>query len=255
LGGTRALPRLVVALRFLTVVPVPGRARNGPAALGSAAWWFPPVGLALGLVLAGADHVTSRLFPPLLSAALVVALWKILTGGLHLDGLADCLDGLAGRDIPHRLAIMRDSRIGVFGAVGVMLAVVLSLAALAGLAGRPRASALLLAPVVGRLAPLLAGAIFPAAPLSTGAGAAFMGSLPRAAGLLEGTVVMILAGLVLGPRGVAMVATGLGAAMIWSAIVVRRVGGLTGDGLGAGVELAELGVLVAASADVGLGGG
>ena len=65
---------------------------------------------------------------------------------------------------------------------------------------------------------------------------------------------VVLAGLVLGPRGVAMVVTGLLAAMIWSAILVRRLGGLTGDGLGAGVELAELGVLLAASGDAGFSG-
>jgi cobalamin synthase len=67
--------------------------------------------------------------------------------------------------------------------------------------------------------------------------------------------VLILAGLLLGPRGIAMVVTGLVAALIWSAFLVRRLGGITGDGLGAGVELAELGVLLAAAADVRLSGG
>ena len=212
------------------------------------------MGLALGLVLAGADRALLLVFPSLLTAALVVTLWKVLTGGLHLDGLADGLDGLAGRDAAHRLAIMRDSRIGVFGAVGVILALLLSLVALAELPAPARAAALVLAPVVGRLAPLLTGALFPAATPSSGAGDAFMASLPRAAGLLSGAVVVILVGFLLGPRGVAMVATGVAAAMIWSGFLVRRVGGLTGDGLGAGVELAELGVLLAASADVRLTG-
>lgn len=254
MSGASAVASLVLALRFLTIVPMPGRASAGPAALGRAAWWFPPVGLALGLVLAGADRALLLVFPSLLAAALVVTLWKVLTGGLHLDGLADGLDGLAGRDAAHRLAIMRDSRIGVFGAVGVILALLLSLVALAELPAPARAAALVLAPVVGRLAPLLTGALFPAATPSSGAGDAFMASLPCAAGLLYGAVVVILAGFLLGPRGVAMVATGVAAAMIWSAFLVRRVGGLTGDGLGAGVELAELGVLLAASADVRLTG-
>ena len=254
MSGASTVASLVLALRFLTIVPVPGRASAGPAALGRAAWWFPPVGLALGLVLAGADRALLLVFPPFLAAALVVTLWKVLTGGLHLDGLADGLDGLAGRDAAHRLAIMRDSRIGVFGAAGVILALLLSLVALAELPAPARASALVLAPVVGRLAPLLAGVVFPAATPSSGAGDAFMASLPRGAALLSGVVVLIFAGLVLGPRGVAMVATGVAAAMIWSAFLVHRVGGLTGDGLGGGVELAELGVLLAASADLRLTG-
>lgn len=255
MSGASAVGSLVRALRFLTIVPVPGREGTEPAALGRAAWWFPPVGLALGLVLAGADRALLLVFPPLLVAMLVVTLWKVLTGGLHLDGLADCLDGLAGRDAVHRLAIMRDSRIGVFGAMGLMLALLVSLVALAGLSGPARAAALLLAPAVGRVAPLLVGAVFPVATPSIGSGDAFMASLPRVAGLVHGAAVLVFGALLLGPRGVAMVVTGLVTAMIWSAFLARRLGGLTGDGLGAGVELAELGVLLAASAGAPLRGG
>jgi adenosylcobinamide-GDP ribazoletransferase len=253
-SGARAVGSLVLAVRFLTIFPMPGRERSGPGALGSAAWWFPLVGLALGLVLAGADHALRLVFSPLLAAVLVVALWKVLTGGLHLDGLADCLDGLAGRDVAHRLSIMRDSRIGVFGAIGLTLALLLSTVAVAALPAPARMSALLLAPVVGRLAPLLMGLTFRSATPSAGAGDDFMASLPRAAGLLHGAAVLILGGFLLGPRGIVMVAAGLMAALAWSAFLARRLGGLTGDGLGAGVELAELGVLLAASAHARLGG-
>lgn len=246
---------LVLALRFLTIVPVPGHESTGPGALGRAAWWFPPVGLALGLVLVGADRALLLVFPPLLAAMLVVILWKALTGGLHLDGLADCLDGLAGRDPAHRVAIMRDSRIGVFGAVGLVFAIALSLAAMAALPGAARASTLLLAPVVGRLAPLVTGAVFSAATPSAGSGDAFISALPRAAGFVHAALVLLLGFLLAGPRGIAMVSAGLLTALIWSAFLVRRLGGLTGDGLGAGVELAELGVLLAASADGRVAGG
>ncbi len=109
--------------------------------------------------------------------------------------------------------------------------------------------------MVGRLAPLLAGVLFPAATPSAGAGADFVAALPRAAALFHGAVVPVLAGFLLGSGGIAMVATGLVAALAWSAFTVRRVGGITGDGLGAGVELAELGVLLAASANVSITGG
>ena len=136
---------------------------------------------------------------------LVVILWKALTGGLHLDGLADCLDGLAGRDPAHRVAIMRDSRIGVFGAVGLVFAIALSLAAMAALPGAARASTLLLAPVVGRLAPLVTGAVFSAATPSAGSGDAFISALPRAAGFVHAALVLLLGFLLAGPRGIAMV--------------------------------------------------
>src|SRR5436309_1201627 len=101
--------------------------------LGRAAGWFPVVGLGLGLVLVGVERVTSVLFPSLLAALLTVTAWKVLTGGLHLDGLADCLDGLVGRDAEHRLSIMRDSRIGAFGAIGLILFLLLEIAAVAEL--------------------------------------------------------------------------------------------------------------------------
>ncbi|HEU5320052.1 MAG TPA: adenosylcobinamide-GDP ribazoletransferase, partial [Methylomirabilota bacterium] len=151
---------LLVAARYLTIVPLPGAGHATLPALGRAAPWFPVVGLALGAALAALDAVTARLFPPLLAALLTVTGWKLLTGGLHLDGLADCLDGLTGRDVEHRLAIMRDSRIGAFGAIGLILFLLLEIGAVAELPPPLRWRALLAAPVVGRATPALLARLF-----------------------------------------------------------------------------------------------
>lgn len=248
MDGRRALPDLVLAARFLTIVPVPGRESTGKNALGRAAWWFPPVGLALGVGLAAADRGLAWLFPPLLAALLVVSLWKVLTGGIHLDGLADCLDGLAGRDVPHRLAIMRDSRVGVYGALGLVVVFLTSLVALAELPPGPRGVTLVLAPMTGRIAPLLAGALLRAATPASGLGGAFVAALPRSAGPVYGALAVILAGVLVGGWGMAAVGAGLALALLGAALVARRLGGITGDGLGAAVELGELGVLLAAAA-------
>ena len=97
---------LILALRFLTILPVPGRESAGSAALGRAAWWFPVVGLLLGSGLAVAARAADVVFPPLVAAALLVTVWKVATGGIHLDGLADCLDGLAGRDPADRKSVV-----------------------------------------------------------------------------------------------------------------------------------------------------
>jgi adenosylcobinamide-GDP ribazoletransferase len=245
---------LILAIRFLTIVPAPGREATDPGALGRAAWWFPPIGLGLGLLLAAADHGLSRLFSPLVTALLVVSLWKTLTGGLHLDGLADCLDGLAGHDPARRLAIMRDSRIGVFGALGLVLAVLLAGAALTELPVASRGPALLLAPTVGRLAPLVVGVIARPATPAEGSGAGFIDALPGWAPLVHTPAVLALSVLVLGPFGLAVVIAGLGAAVLATWGLTRGLGGATGDVLGAGVELAELGVLLAACAHARLGG-
>src|SRR5215475_12365004 len=110
---------LILAVRFLTILPLPGHEARGPGALARAAWWFPVVGLGLGALLAVADRALAAVLPPLLSAVVVLALWKAVTGGLHLDGLADCLDALAGATRERRRAILRDSRIGVFGTLGL----------------------------------------------------------------------------------------------------------------------------------------
>src|SRR5262245_60421135 len=94
---------LVLAVRFLTVLPIRGREAAGPDALGRAAWWFPIVGLALGAALALIDRALQATVTPLVAAALVLTFWKAITGAIHLDGLADCLDGLGGRDREQRV--------------------------------------------------------------------------------------------------------------------------------------------------------
>ena len=239
---------LILAVRFLTVVPMPGREAQGPAALGRAAWWFPVVGLALGTGLAGLLHGLERLFPPLVAAVLLVAAWKVLTGGLHLDGLADLLDGIAGSDPGRRLAIMRDSRIGTFGALGLVFVLLIAVAAVSELGAPAHARVLLLAPLVGRTAPLLVGAwIRPATP-GQGLGAAFVTGLSRWAGPLWALAGFALGGALLGQAGVALVLAGLAVALLTALGASRRLGGLTGDVLGAVVEVAELGVLLAGAA-------
>jgi adenosylcobinamide-GDP ribazoletransferase len=244
---------LAVALRHLTIVPVPaawgrGRATHHPMAdLGRSAAWFPLVGLGLGLVLAAAQWVAGRLFPPLLVALLAVAAWKILTGGLHLDGLADCLDGLAAPDAEQRLAIMRDSRIGAFAAVGLILLLLLDVAALAEMAEDRRWRALLVAPAVARATPPVLARVFPPA-RADGQGATFQANVGRVAPALGLGLACAVAVLVLGWAGVVAAAAGMLAALCVGAALSRRLGGITGDVLGAGVEVAELAVLLVAAA-------
>jgi adenosylcobinamide-GDP ribazoletransferase len=239
---------LILALRFLTLLPLPGREADGPHALGRAAWWFPVVGLLLGAALALAGWLVDALWPPLVGAVVVVGAWKLATGGIHLDGLADCLDGLAGGDAARRLVIMRDSHIGVFGAAGLVLLLLLAVTALAALAASLRLRVLVLAPVVGRVTPLLAGAWLAPATPGQGLGAAFAAGLSRWAGLAHLLAAGGLAVALLGVVGVAVAAAGWGLALLAGALLARRLGGATGDVLGAVVELAELGTLLGAAA-------
>jgi len=243
---------LLEAVRYLTIVPLPGRPAAGGGALGRAAAWFPVVGLALGAALALTDRVTDVLFSPLLAVLLTVTVWKLLTGGIHLDGLADCLDGLVGRDAEHRLAIMRDSRIGAFGAIGLILFLLLEIAAVAELAPALRWRALLAAPVIGRATPALVARLLPVA-RATGAGAAFRAGLGPAAPALALGAALVAAAAALGVAGIVAWALAALLALALGRFMTHRLGGITGDVLGAGIEAAELVVLlvVAAWARVG----
>ena len=222
---------------------MPGRTTAGLERIGQAAPWFPVVGLILGVTLAGVDWVTSRLFPGLLGALLTVTAWKLLTGGLHLDGLADCLDGLVGRDREHRLAIMRDSRIGTFGAVGLILFLMLEIVAVAELTPTVRWRALIAVPTLARAVPAVLGRGFPAA-RPGGQGAAFLAGVGRLAAPIALLVALLVCVLTLRVAGVTALVAGLFVALAAAWFENRRLGGLTGDVLGAAIELAELAALL-----------
>ena len=240
------MTRLVNAARYLTIIPLPGAAHEGP---GAAAAWFPVVGLAIGGVLAVADRLMTGVFVPLLAALLTVTAWKLVTGGLHLDGLADCLDGLVGRDPAHRLAIMHDSRIGAFGAMGLVLFLMLEVAAVSGIDPRVRGPALLLAPVVARAMPPIVARVFSA--VGSGHGASFRADLGRAAPVLAPAFALVVALVTLGARGVLALALATAVALVVGAFMSRRLGGISGDVHGAVIELSELVVLLTAAADPG----
>jgi adenosylcobinamide-GDP ribazoletransferase len=237
---------LLVAARYLTIVPLPGR-DSGLDALGRAAPWFPVVGLALGVVLTVIDVVVGRLFPPLLAALLVVTGWKLLTGGLHLDGLADCLDGLVGRDPAHRLAIMHDSRIGALGAIGLILFLLLEVSALSEIVAPLRWRVLVVAPALARAMPPLLARLFPAA-RAHGHGAAFRAGLRRTSAPIALALGVIVAVAALGLPGLVAAAVGAFGAVALGVFLARRLTGLTGDGLGASIEATELVVLLTVSA-------
>ena len=235
----------VTVARFLTIVPLPTRATGGADSLGRSAGWFPVVGVALGAALAVGDRGLSWLFPQILAALLTVTVWKLLTGGLHLDGLADCLDGLMGHDRDHRLSIMRDSRIGAFGAVGLILILLLELTALAELPAAMRWRALLAAPAIGRAMPPVLAGIFRAA-LEDGQGAAFARGVKPAGSWIAGLVGLVAALLALRTAGGVAFGIAAVAAVGMGSFLSSRIGGLTGDAFGAAVEVGELAVLLVA---------
>jgi len=238
---------LVVAARYLTIVPLPGRVRLSAGALGRSAPWFPVIGLGIGVVLAATDRVTQVVFPLLLAGLITVTVWKLLTGGLHLDGLADCLDGLGGRDADHRLAIMHDSRIGAFGALGLILLLLLEIAAVTEMPPSVRMRALLVVPTVARATPPLLARLFsPAKP--EGLGAAFGAGVGVLAAPIALSIALVVAIVALRGLGVVVVVVSFVSALVLTRFFAGRVSGITGDVLGAAIEIAELAALLTVSA-------
>lgn len=245
-GAMRPLDDARLAFRFLTRLP----AGEGPlpgADLGRSCAWFPLAGAALGLAVAGGAHLAAGHVPPLLGGALAAAALAWLSGGLHLDGLADLFDGLSGGhgDRTRTLAIMRDARIGAHGAAALVVVLLAKAAALAELVVRDDFWVLLAAPAVARFlaVPLVVG--FPYA-RPEGLGKAFHGT----AGAREVAVAAVLAAAAVAPGAPATLApaAAAGAAAYGVALVARRrLGGLTGDVYGAAIELAELAFLSVAA--------
>lgn len=243
------LNEFTTALAFLTTLPTPALTYD-PARFARAGRWYPLVGLLIGGLLLLAHWGFGQLFPPLLTGALVVTAWVALTGGLHLDGLADCCDGLFASVTPaRRLEIMRDSRSGAFAVVGVALFLLLKVAAVAALA--MPVSALLMAPVLARWTLLLA-ARQPAA-RDSGMGAGFAAGLTPDVFTVAGlSVLLIAASLLL--RGDWRVPVAVLAAHVIAFAALRfahqRLGGVTGDIYGLVVELSELAVLLVYAATI-----
>ena len=138
-----------IALGFLTVFKTRGGPTADLAEVGRSAWAFPLVGALIGALLVIAHLIFSAHFPPYVAAILTVGLWIILTGGLHLDGWTDCWDALAASVTPERrFIIMKDSRLGTFGAIALILLLAVKVASLAR--EDLSVATLFLAPVVGR---------------------------------------------------------------------------------------------------------
>jgi adenosylcobinamide-GDP ribazoletransferase len=241
----RPLADALLAFRFLTRLPGKGELRG--ADLGRSCAWFPLPGAALGLVVAGAAHLVGPRLPALLVAVLAVAALAWMTGGLHLDGVADVFDGLGGGhgDRERILRIMRDSRIGAHGAAALVLLLAAKTAAVAELVARGALWPLVVAPAVARFTVVPLVVLLPYA-REEGLGKPFRGTAGgreiAVAGLLAAAVVAPFAPGSLAPTAVALAAAG-GLALA----VSRRLGGLTGDVYGACIELAEVALLAAAT--------
>jgi len=239
----------LIALQFLTSLPVRLSGMPVPQAVGRSLLHYPLVGLLLGSILwLGSLTIEGAAVP--LQAALLLAAWVALTGGLHLDGLADSADAWLGGfgDRERTLAIMKDPRSGPIAVVVLVLLLLLKFVALWTLLAAGGRMALLLAPLLGRAALL---GLFLTTPYVRpgGLGQALAEHLPHASVRIV-LIAVIALWLALGTSGWLALAVSVGIGLLARRAMRRRIGGTTGDTAGALLELVECGVLVALALQV-----
>jgi adenosylcobinamide-GDP ribazoletransferase len=239
------LKKIGLALTFLTIIPAYRCHTADSRELAESMAWFPLVGLLLGGLVTGAALGLNLVLPAPATAAVLVAGLAALTRALHLDGLADTLDGLGGGHTREdSLRIMKDHAVGAFGAVGIVLALLLKYGLILGLLEAGETRFLLIFPVISRAAMVLLAYLSPYARLEGGLGEAMttLASAPTLA--LAGGSAILIVGLTGNWRGeAALLAV---AAVTWGLAVYfrRRLGGVTGDVFGALNEVMEVTALL-----------
>jgi adenosylcobinamide-GDP ribazoletransferase len=241
-GGKLAEIRL--AAGFLTILPLLPSVGVAPETLAASFGWFPLVGFALGAALVAENLLLTPLFGNTLAAVLLVLTLAVMTGAVHVDALADTADALgAGTDHRRALEIMRDSRIGSFGAVAIFFFFALEIVALARMGETRRAAALWLAPGLARWAMVAVGWRIDYL-RAEGAGTTLVGPGGDRNLALACVIAAIAALPVLSWRALLAYAMAASLAVVLHAAYQRWLGGVTGDLLGAAGELVELAVLL-----------
>lgn len=230
----------LIALQFLTIIPIPCHLRYEERDLGRSMAFFPLVGLFLGALLVGVDYILSSRLPRPVADLLLITILTVVTGALHLDGLADVCDGLAARGSRERfLTVMKDSRIGAVGVVGLILALLLKYQALLYIPLDYKREALLFFPLVARFSQvqMTVGA---ERARGDGLGSEFIGAAGVWQLISAGVITLSGASLLLGLRGIYcclafyLFTWGL---KWW---FHRKLGGITGDIIGCVSELNEI---------------
>ena len=236
--------KFLAAVRFLTIIPLPGRREVSPEEVGRSIVYFPLVGVIIGLILVGLNWLLGLFLPSALVTVLLVVSLVVISGALHLDGFVDTCDGIGGhKTVEERWRVMQDSRAGGFGIIGVCCLLLVKYVSMSGVPDSWLMQTLVLMPVVGRWAMVYAVFAYPYAKPS-GLGKVFkqVASWPRfvIATFITLAVAVILASL----TGFVIMLAIWVIVIAMAAYLKGKFGGLTGDTYGAINEVAEVCVLI-----------
>jgi len=228
----------LTALRFLTIFPV-SQAEKETASLAKSMIFFPAVGFLIGLISLGIIFFVEPLFSPRIGSLLLVLLPILFTGGLHVDGFADFFDAFFGRRNKEKiLQIMKDPRIGAWGAASIVFLILLKWELLMILPLRQKG--FLLALTVSRWVQVLLSAFYPSARATKGSLGEMVGKKVQTRELLFSSLSVVIVSLFLGFRGLLIVCITALFSYAAGQIYKRKLGGITGDILGATGEMAEV---------------
>jgi adenosylcobinamide-GDP ribazoletransferase len=235
---------LLIALQFLTRLPVRLERAPAPVELGRSLLWYPLVGVLLGLLLWALDIALGH-SPLLLRAALLLTVWVLTTGAMHIDGLADSADAWMGGhgNREQILAIMKDPHVGAGAVTAVVLVLLLKVAALCAVLDAAHRTDLLLGPLLARSA---IPALFASTPYvrTDGIASAHATNLSRLAAVAVVAATLGTIALVFGRIGIVAIAATVLAFILVRQALMQRLGGTTGDTAGAMIELLETLVLI-----------
>jgi adenosylcobinamide-GDP ribazoletransferase len=240
------IAELPLAISFLTILPVIDRNPASEETVAASFAWFPIVGFLIGVALVGEDWLLAFFFAQVIRSVLVVISLTVVTGAVHLDGLADTADALgAGRDRERALDILHDSRVGTFGASAIFFDLTLKILALSTLAGHRRYAALIFAPMLARWAMLIVSAGLPYLRAS-GSGSTLLSGKISGARTAVVAIFSLVVMLILGELHAIAVSIAVAVAIVFAmrSFCRRWLGGVTGDLIGACGELVEIAVLV-----------
>ena len=235
--GKRTLKSFLLAVQFLTIFPYPRNLSIQEGDLGRSMGQFSTVGAILGFILYLVDWLLVGHLPVDLVNILLLIILTALTGGLHLDGFADTMDGLGGvRRQAERLAIMKDSRLGTFGAIGLIFLLLTDLMALHYL-GELRGTYLFLAPLLSRFSMVVSALTQPYARKEEGLGRSFIEEVGLQELILAGGMALVACLILLGTKGLVLSCLVGGFTLLLGNYFRHSLGGITGDSLGANNEL------------------
>ncbi len=230
-----------IAGGFLTIFPVARGLSVDPRRLARSMALFPAVGVTLGLALVGLDWALAPLLPRQVADALLILFLIVATGGLHLDGLADLTDGLAGgRDREGALRIMKDSRVGAMGAVALVTALGLKYLSLYSVPLEHKAAALLVMPAAGRWVQVVLASFCRYVRPEGGTGGAFVDHVGRRETVVATATLGAAASVFFGIAALWFLLPLAAAAFGFIHYFKARLGGVTGDVLGAAAEMTEI---------------